>query len=517
MKTATIIIVSLMIGFGAAYLVLDQAKSTSTVNEASEQQLYTCGMHPEIVSNEPGYCPICGMKLTLKKDGSTEGSIVIDPTTVQNMGLKTTEVTRRPISRSILAFGKIQYSEPSIHTVNIKVPGWVEKLHVDYEGVRVESGQPLLELYSPELVAAQREYLVAFKNKQKMSSYGENALLASAELLNASLMRLLNWDISSDQIENLSKTGKLTKSMIIRSPVDGIVISKKVSAGDHLKAGAEVYRIADISKVWAVAYVYEQDVPFISLGQKARVELPYLPGEGYDAEISYISPFLEKNHQVEIRLNLQNPEFKLKPEMYAEVTIESEIAGDRLVIPMSTVINSGTKEIVYISTGNGSFEPRLIQTGIIGKDDFIEVKAGLSEHEKVVTSGQFLLDSESRLNESLHFAHSHAGLSVARQDVHSVSGDQDKHEHSRENKENTHDHEDVGLSEYSGIFTCPMPEHFHILQYGSGKCAECGMNLVPVEETDNRNVYYCLMTECQVVSNEPGSCPKCGMNLIKLE
>lgn len=515
MKTIVIIITSLMIGFSGAYLILDSVRSTSAKNEVSEQRLYTCGMHPEIISNEPGYCPICGMKLTPKKDSSAsvKGSITIDPTTVQNMGLKTVKVTSRPISRLIRAFGKVKYSEPLVKTVSIKTSGWVEKLYVDYEGVRVKFGQPLLELYSPELVAAQREYLVAFKNRNKMSSYGESSLSSSTELFDASVMRLLNWDISQDQIEKLSMTNELTKTMIIESPVDGVVISKKVSVGDHLKTGAEVYRIADISQVWVVANVYEQEVPFIDLGQKAQVKFPYLPGDSYDAEISYISPFLENNRQTEIRLDLQNPGFKLKPGMYAEVTIESEIPGKRLVIPINTVINSGTKEIVYIAYDDGSFEPRLMRTGAVGSNDYVEIISGLSEGEEVVVSGQFLLDSESRLNESLAFTHQHGHNSKSH-----------KKQTNHSDQENTHDHdnktdtvkEDKAL-ELSGIYTCPMPEHYHVLQYGSGKCPECGMDFVPVEETDNQNVYYCPMTECQVVSDEPGRCPECGMDLTKLQ
>ncbi len=521
MKTIIITIIALLIGFGVSYVIFSPDQTSVLTDEVSSQQQYTCGMHPQIISDEPGYCPICGMKLTPKKDGSgpAEGSITIDPTTVQNMGLKTAVVSTQPIIKSVRAFGKIQYSEPLIQTINVKIPGWVENLYVDYEGAAVKTGQPLLELYSPELVAAQREYLVALESSRKLSAVTASAISASDLLLDASVFRLQNWDISPDQIRKLAKTGQLTKSMVIRSPFNGVVISKKAVTGDHLKAGAEIFRIADISEVWGVAHIYEQDIPFINPGQIARVELPYLPGQVFEGEVSYISPYLDNKRQVEIRLDMHNPDLQLKPEMYAEITFESQIPGDRLALPLKAIINSGLKEIVYIANNDGSFEPRVVRTGAVGNNDYIEIISGLSEGEKVVVSGQFLLDSESRLNESLNMAHNHGGHSAFKRDDHSMSEDQDKHEHIPESshKENTHNDERTDLTELSGIYTCPMPVHFHILQYGEGKCPECGMDLVPVEETDNSEVYFCPMLECRVVSSEPGSCPKCGMHLIKLE
>ncbi|MCP4582459.1 MAG: efflux RND transporter periplasmic adaptor subunit [candidate division Zixibacteria bacterium] len=515
---ATIIysMAALLLGFGASYFIFGGHQAPELSGDAPSQQQYTCGMHPEIISSEPGYCPICGMKLTPKKDGSgsAEGSIVIDPTTVQNMGLKTTKASSRPISKSIHTFGKIKYSEPLVQTVNIKISGWVEELFVDYEGAIVKSGQPLLKLYSPELVAAQREYLVALENKQKLSTNSMPGMSYSTRLLDASAMRLQNWDISSEQIQNLAVTGELTKSMIVRSPYDGVVISKTINTGNYLNAGAEAYRIADISEVWAVAYIYEQDIPFIGLGQKANIELPYLPGDVFEAKVSYISPYLDKNRQVEVRLDIYNPDFKLKPEMYAELSFESRIPGNRIALPSKAVINSGKKEIVYIAGTDGSYEPRIVKTGAVGSDDYIEIISGVAEAEEVVVSGQFLLDSESRLNESLDFTHQHSHDDGIQSEQ---AKSDDKDDHSGHNHD---DHSKTKITESNdmpGIYTCPMPEHFHILQYGEGKCADCGMDLVAVEETDNTEVYHCPMAECQTVSNESGRCPKCGMFLKQMD
>ncbi len=510
MKTIIVAIAALVLGFGAAYMLIPRSDNTTPATESTQKQQYTCGMHPEIISDEPGYCPICGMKLTPKKDGAgSEGSVSIDPTTTQNMGLVTTPVRYQSLTKRVLAFGKIAFSEPLMYSVNLKIDGWIERLFVDHEGERVHKGQPLLEVYSPALVAAQREFLIAYESSQKMEdSLSDSSAGGMTDLMQASRMRLSNWDISSDQIEQLQSSGEITRTMLIRSPTDGIVTAKNVSEGDHLKPGAELYQIADLSTVWVVAHVYEQDLPFVSFGQEATVELPNLGGEKHTARISYVSPFLNVGHQVEIRLDLENGDYRLKPEMYAEVSIISELSGDRLVIPRSAVINSGVKQLVYVALGEGDYQLRVITTGAVGDDDLLEVRSGLSENELVVTSGQFLLDSESRLSEALA-----EGYQVGHQ--HDQGHDQSR----QEEVEPQHDHSAMThaeKSDQSGVYTCPMPEHYHVLQYGEGSCPECGMALVPVEETDNESVYVCPMRECAVVQNEPGRCPKCKMKLTEL-
>ena len=510
MKTLLIAIAALLIGAGIACVFIGNDSGSISSTESAIQQ-YTCGMHPEIISDEPGYCPICGMKLTPKKAGGAnlaEGPISIDPTTVQNMGIVTETVTGRALSKSVRASGKIEYSEPSIQAVNVKVSGWVEEIYIDYEGQFVKAGQPLLKLYSPELVAAQREYLVALKNNERMSSAKNANLTFTNQLLDASVSRLQNWDISNEQIRNLESTGKLAKSMVIRSPYDGVVISKNAKLGDHLKAGTEAYRIADISEVWAVAYIYEKDLLFVSPGQRAEIELPYMPGETFTAKVAYISPYLDKNHQVEIRLNIHNTDFKLKPDMYAEVSIQTKMQGKRVTIPLKAVINSGAKQLVYVSSSDGVYQPRLVRTGATGGNDYVEVVSGLSEGERVVVSGQFMLDSESRLNESLTFTHEHDHSDDDKSSGRESHDGHTGHDISRMKNDD---------SSPSGIYTCPISEHYHVLQYGEGKCSECGMNLVSVEKTDNIEFYHCPMSQCRIVSDKPGDCPVCGMHLKKYE
>jgi multidrug efflux pump subunit AcrA (membrane-fusion protein) len=489
MKTIIIIVVCLALGFGLAQLFMPSANQAGATDVMGTKQQYTCGMHPEIISDEPGYCPICGMKLTPKKDGGSEaGSIIIDPTTRQNMGLVSAPAEYRKLSRTLRAFGTVEYSEPKIHTVSLKIDAWIEKLYVDYEGARVEKGRPLVEIYSPELVAAQKEFLIALKS-------GNNGDMA--KLLEGARQRLLNWDISSEQIDRLAETGEIRRNMVIKSPASGVVVFKNVETGDHLKPGAELYRLADISSVWVIAHIYEQDVPFVALDQEANISFPNLGGKNITAKVSFISPFLDSKGQTEIRLDVPNPGLMLKPEMYAEVTLKSEMPEVSLTLPRSAVINSGARQLVYTASMDGSYAPRIITTGVVGDDDMVEIKSGLKADEWVVTRGQFLLDSESRLSEALAGGHDHQS--------HTTFASERKPILTPE------------TGSLSGIYTCPMPEHFHVLQYGEGNCPECGMKLVPVEETGNIDVYVCPMSQCGVAQNEAGSCPVCGMDLVKIE
>ncbi len=235
MKTIIISILTLVVGFGLAYLVLAPADNSSAVETVPTAQQYTCGMHPEIISNEPGYCPICGMKLTPKKSGSSSiGQISMDPTTTQNMGIVTSTATMRRLAKKIRAFGNVAYSEPNIYEINLKIEGWVEKLFVDKTGAQVRKGQPLLEIYSPELVATQKEYLVAYQQLEDNQTEGMKNLLRSTH------DRLINWDISETQINRLIEKAEVKRTMTIDSPVDGFVIKKEVVEGEKLEPGRQL-------------------------------------------------------------------------------------------------------------------------------------------------------------------------------------------------------------------------------------------------------------------------------------
>jgi len=468
-------------------------------------------MHPEIISEEPGLCPICNMKLIPKRDSGTEaGGVKVSPVMKQNMGLVTAPVTYRNINKAISTFGKVAVPDPNLYQVSVKTKGWAEKLFVAESGEQVFRGQPLLEIYSPDMVAAQKELLVALADPNNQ---------AMQRLVRSARERLQNWDISDDQLANLEKTGEVSRTMIIRSPADGFVSQKNIIEGSRVEPNKVLYEIADISDVWITGEVYEQDLPHLSLNQTARVLIPSLPGREFNGRVSYIAPLIDDGGQVEVRITINNDDLSLKPEMYAEVTLEQTSGKPVLTIPRKAVINSGKRQVVYIAEPDQSYHPIEIVTGAVGKDDMIEVVSGLSEGDEVVVSGQFLIDSESRLSEAIK---SGGGMD------HSMPMDNMSHDMSHEdshdmNHQDSHDMSGMKSGDMShgetddpyNIYTCPMPVHHNVLNYGPGKCSECGMDLVPITETDHAPVYVCPMPQCKTVSEEPGNCPVCNMKLIE--
>ncbi len=439
----------------ALYLANSSTKQTNHHHEAHQQ--YTCGMHPWVITDEPGNCPICGMALTPVKaetvgqvatetsqgemskgerkikywvapmdptyirdepgkspmgmdlvpvyeDEAQSGStITIDPVTVQNMGVRTAQVTCRDLHRTIRTVGNIDYDEPKMTSINAKVDGWVEKLYVDQTGQLVQKGQPLLELYSPKLVSAQQEYLLALRNKEalKDSAFAEISD-GGQRLLEAARQRLRYWDISERQIRQLEKTGQVRKTLTLYAPYKGVVILKQAMPGQFIKAGQELFKVGDISRVWVYADIYEYELPWIRVGQTAEVQLPYAVGTFLTAKISTIYPYVDpKTRTVKARLEFANPGLELKPDMYVNVKIEAQEVRNALVVPGEAVLDSGEKQTVFVALGQGKFEPRQVKTGVQDQDGFIEITQGLLDGETVVTSAQFLFDSESKLREAI--------------------------------------------------------------------------------------------------------------------
>ncbi|MEJ2471866.1 MAG: efflux RND transporter periplasmic adaptor subunit [Desulfuromonadales bacterium] len=416
----------------------------------AENQKYTCGMHPMIITDEPGTCPICGMDLTPLKAGtagsankpegerkikywvapmdptyirdepgkspmgmdlvpvyedeSPSGSaITIDPVTAQNMGVRTAPVERRDLHRTIRTVGLVDYDEPRVYSINAKVDGWIERLYVDQTGQVVKKGQPLLDIYSPKLVSAQEEYLLARRNRDALSKSTFSQISeGSSRLLEASRKRLKYFDISDKQIRQLEETGTVRKTMTLYAPYQGIVTMKMAYEGQYVKAGMELFKIGDISKVWVYADIYEYELPWIKVGQEAEVRLPYVGEQVLPAEITYIYPYVEpKTRTVKARLEFDNPGYELKPDMYVNVRIKARRVDDVLTVPAEAVLHSGETRRVFIALGNGKFEPRQVKVGLQGENNYIEIKQGVMEGEKVVTSAQFMFDSESKLREAI--------------------------------------------------------------------------------------------------------------------
>lgn len=415
-KTIVVVILALGVGFAAGIWLSEEGASES---HDSGPSVHRCPMHPTVVSDRPGSCPVCGMDLVPDQPGRSghesghdeeAAEVRINPTTVQNMGVRTAGVERRALSRTVRAMGRVDYDETRMTDVNTKVAGWVEGLFVDFTGQEVKKGQPLLQIYSPELVAAQEEYLTALDYVRRLEqSASEDALKGARALLGAARQRLVYWDITEDQISRLEKTRETKRTMTIHSPQEGVVVHRAVFDGAYIKAGEHLYRIADLSRVWVLADIYEYELPWIEEGQAAEVELSYAPGQAFKGEVTHIYPFLEsKTRTAKVRMVFDNPELDLKPEMFATVRIRSEVAKEALVVPSQAVIRSGERNVVIVDLGEGRFAPREVTLGV-ETGDVYEVTGGLQGDERIVVSSQFLIDSESNLKAALATMGEHHG------------------------------------------------------------------------------------------------------------
>jgi Cu(I)/Ag(I) efflux system membrane fusion protein len=325
------------------------------------------------------------------------GIVTIAPERLQTIGVKYEPVARRPLEKTVRTVGRVTADERRLAKVTIKFHGWIETLLVSATGDHVKKGQILFTIYSPDLVATQEEYLLALQGKKQLgqSEFPEVAR-GSEELLEATRRRFQLWDITEDHIRELERTGKVLKTLPIHSPITGTVIKKVALAGAHVDPGEELYTIADLSHIWTLADIYEYELAFIKVGQGATVTLSYDPTAKLHAHVGFIYPTLDpKTRTAKVRFELDNPEEKLKPDMYANVELKANL-GTKLVVPQEAVIESGQKQLVFIHHGGGRLEPRTIKTGIKTESHY-EIVAGLKEGEHVVTSANFLIDSESRL------------------------------------------------------------------------------------------------------------------------
>lgn len=367
---------------------------------------YRAPMDATYISDKPGKSPM-GMDLipVYEEEGTSQeaaGGVRINPVTVQNIGVRTELIKRRDLIREIRTIGRIDYDERKIAYINTKVGGWIEKLYADYTGKSVKKGEKLLEIYSPELVATQEEYLLAleYTEKLKESKFTEISKRADS-LLESSRKRLKYWDITDEQIEELTQTRKAQKTLALHSPVEGIIIHKNALEGKYTKPGENLYRIADISRIWVYADIYEYELPWIKTGQEAEISLSYLPGKTFKGKVVYVYPYLEaKTRTVKVRIEFANPNWDLKPEMYTDVKINTEVRKKVLAVPQEAVIHSGIRKVIIIDKGKGLFMPRDVKLGLETRE-YYEIISGVKEGERVVTSSQFLIDSESQLKAAI--------------------------------------------------------------------------------------------------------------------
>ncbi len=340
---------------------------------------------------------------------SSANQIKISIEKVQKLGVRAEAATLRKLDKVVRAAGRIEPDERRTFTIAPKFEGFVERLHVSVTGQPVGKGQPLFEVYSPELVSAQREYAIAAQGMDALKGGSPEAQAGMRQLAESSLLRLRNWDISEGQVKSLAKSGNARRTMTFLSPVNGIVTEKKAVQGMRFMPGEMLYQVADLSSVWVIADVFEQDIGLVKPGVKARVKINAYPDKVFEGKIAYVYPTLKADTRtVQVRIELPNPGLLLKPAMFAQVELPVDTKKEVLAIPDSAVIDSGTRRIVLVQLKEGRFEPREIKTGA-RSDNYIEVLEGLKEGEPVVVTANFLIDAESNLKSVIGGMGGHAG------------------------------------------------------------------------------------------------------------
>jgi RND family efflux transporter MFP subunit len=375
----------------------DAADSSGTV-AGSEIAYYTCTMHPSVRETQPGRCPICNMDLVSVRnsavaDTATSPELTFSVSTAkqQLIGVTFANVQRTDLHRVVRAYGRVTPDETRISDINLRVGGWIDRLLVDFTGKVVRKGEPLFTLYSPELLAAQSEYLVALRASQGAGSQADDAaLVASAR------ERLRLWQVTDEQVRALEASGEPNASVTIVSPSAGVVVEKTAIKGMRVEPGMTLYKIVDLSQVWITADIYEYELPLVHAGQDADVTIPTTPPHVVRGTIDYVDPYLDpRTRAARARIVLSNRDGSLKPEMYVEVGVHVAL-GERLVVPQSAVLRTGERQIVFVDRGAGVFEVRLVTLGV-ASDESVEVVHGLREGERVVTSANFLIDAESNV------------------------------------------------------------------------------------------------------------------------
>jgi Cu(I)/Ag(I) efflux system membrane fusion protein len=453
--------VALVIAVAAGLLVGSAATYVTTQSRhehpesATEAQKYHCPMHPTYVSDKPGECPICGMKLVpIENPGAGPGAAIadgqrsiafyrspmdpsqtspeprkdemgmdyvpvyedevlggseavtglatvqIDAQRRQLIGLRTAAVTRGPIGTGWRTVGRVAIDETRVRKVNVKVDGFVDELFVDFVGKPVHRGQALLSIHSPELLSVQNEYLLALSTRQQLARGAANVAGSGDELVSATRRRLEMWDISPAEIAALERRGRAKRTLTLFSPIPGVVTAKNVVQGSKLTAGDTPFEITDLSQVWVLADAYELDLSRIRVGMPATFTLQAMPNDVFQGRVSFIEPLLDpKTRTAKVRLSFGNPRGELRPDMYGEVAFQAK-ARETLRVPFDAVIDSGQQKVVFVALGEGRFQPRQVQTGA-QSGDFVELTTGAQEGEEVVTRANFLIDSESRLKAAL--------------------------------------------------------------------------------------------------------------------
>lgn len=452
---ATVSLVVFVAIVAAAVLAIQPWRHGTQQPSTPHAVKYHCPMHPTIVADKPGSCPICGMDLVPIASDDGGGGDAAPPKTKtvwrstmnpgevadrpgkdsmgmemvaeevpvdsgrtesavpglarirmnaqkrQLIGVRTAPVTKNAFERTIRAVGRIVPDETRLRQVTTKIDGYVERLHANAVGEVIRKGQPLLEIYSPELLASQNEYLVALAARQRTAGSSITSVAGYGdELVVSSRRRLQLFDIGDDQIDRLERTGTPERVVTVYAPISGVITARTVVQGQKIASGMALLEVVDLTHVWVLASVYEYELPFVKVGQAATMTLGYLPGKAFDGTVSFVYPTVDpQTRTVQVRVEVSNTEFQLKPDMFADVVLHADL-GERLAVPDSAVLDTGTRSIAFVESEEGVFEPRELKIGLRLENEY-EVLEGLTEGERVVVSANFLIDSESKLKAAL--------------------------------------------------------------------------------------------------------------------
>ncbi|MBL4670792.1 MAG: efflux RND transporter periplasmic adaptor subunit [Arenicella sp.] len=415
-STLSTAIVMLSIGLGAGYLLFGQkgletergekvVPLTSAITDNKKPLFYRNSMNPSVTSPVPAkdsmgmdYVAVYAENIDSK---AVLGTVKIDPVVVQNIGIRTSFAKQESMSRTIRAAGRVDFDEQKMARLHPKVEGWIEALKVDKTGETVSKGDVLVSIYSPKLVSTQQEYLLALNSLELLKdSPFEDIARGAKEMVASARERLQLLDVPEHQIVELEKSGKIKKQLHIHTPVDGTVIRIGSRQGQYVTPKTELYMVVDLSQVWVYADVYEYELPWIKIGDEVEMSLASVPGKVFTGRLGYIYPYAEaKTRTTKVRIVFDNPEQLLRPDMFAEVIIHSDVKKNAIVIPAQAVIRSGIRSQVFVVTEPGKFEPRVVTLGIESNGK-VAVLSGLIDGEEVVTSAQFMVDSESKLREA---------------------------------------------------------------------------------------------------------------------
>jgi Cu(I)/Ag(I) efflux system membrane fusion protein/cobalt-zinc-cadmium efflux system membrane fusion protein len=454
------LLIVLALVFGAGWMVsrrIPARRTQSTSDMATPKQLWTCSMHPQVIREKPGECPICHMKLVplnaslqspasapstapsghrkikywwdpmlgpssirhhpgqsamgmalvpvYEDEAATAGELTVDPAIVQNMGVRLAEVKRGPLSMTVRAAGYLTAAEPLRYDINLRLSGWIEKLSADTLGMPIAKGQKLFELYSPQLTVAVEELVAAKAAKASTASPGDPsspAAQAADALYQSAKQKLRLWGLSSEQVDHLASLKTAPATIPFFSLADGVLAETTVVNGSAVQAGQRIMRIVDHRTLWLDAQIDPLDLPWIHLGQPAQASIAGVPRKISRGKVIFIDPNVDPaTRTTTVRLAIDNKNLKLRPGMYATVRLSATPANDALLAPRSAIIDTGQRQVAFVAQGGGHFQPRDVKLGLVGSDGMAQILNGLSPGEQVVVTGQFLLDADSRMQEAV--------------------------------------------------------------------------------------------------------------------